>query len=154
MPMILTVKEARKYVQEHRHEGLECMVCDQHVEEYRWPLYSTAVTALILLDRLGASQDFVHSRNLKQFRRYKGQGDCSRLAKWGLVEEERTRRPDGGRSGYWKLTELGRRFLAGTTSVPKYIWVYNNKVEGRSDEQVWIEEALGKKFSLREIRMW
>lgn len=131
-------------------DGAECPVCTQHVQVYRWSLYSTAGQALILFYRLGGTQYFVHSRSLKRAG-HTGQGDASRLKNWGLLEEEKARRADGGRSGYWRVTPLGEAFVRGNATVPKYAHVYNNRVLKMDGPDVTIHDVLGNKFSYSDL---
>jgi hypothetical protein len=130
--------------------GAVCPTCTQHAQVYRWSLYSTAVQALILFQRLGGTTDFTHSNELKDYG-YKGQGDAARLRMWGLVERQSDQREDGGRSGYWRVTSLGERFVLGQVRVPKYAWVYNGRVLRMDGEPVGVREALGNRFNYDDM---
>lgn len=132
--------------------GATCPVCTQHAQVYRWSLYGTAVRALSLFYRLGGTTDFHHSRELKTYG-HKGQGDASRLWKWGLLEEDPARRVDGGRAGFWRVTTLGEAFLFGRTTIPKYLYVYDNRVLAghNSGGQVDVRTTLGKNFDYNEM---
>lgn len=140
----------RTFVMQNRDEGVTCPACDQFAKVYPWSLYSTAARALVLLYQLGADTDYVASRALKDLG-HKGQGDCSRLHKWGLVTEERSRREDGGRSGYWKLTERGVRFAQGRDQVPKRLYVYNNEVIDADGPLITLADALGEPFDYSRL---
>ena len=145
-----TIQAAKQWLHARLDKGAECPVCTQHVQVYRWSLYSTAGHALILFYRLGGTTEFVHSSSLKALG-HKGQGDASRLRNWGLLEEEKVRRPDGGRSGYWRVTALGEQFVKGVARVPKYAYVYNNRVLKLDGPNVSIKDVLGKKFDYAEL---
>ena len=125
--------------------GVKCPVCTQHAQIYRWSLYSTAAQALMLLYRCGGTTQFTHVNEIKRLG-HKGQGDCSRLVKWGLVEEEPVVREDGGRAGYWRVTALGEDFINERSTVGKYVWTYAGDVVERGGPQISIREALGRKF--------
>ncbi len=47
-------------------------------------------------------------------------------------------------SGYWYLTERGRRFIEGETVVARRVYVQSGRVIDRSDESVNIKEAMGE----------
>ena len=145
-----TLVEAKDYLLARMDEGVVCPCCTQFAKVYRWSLYSTAVRALILYYRLGGTSEFVHSNRLKDYD-YKGQGDASRLRHWDLVEEEKTRRDDGGRSGYWRVTELGERFIRETASIPRYIYIFDGLVVGRSPEMATIHDAIRTRFNYDEM---
>jgi hypothetical protein len=52
-----------------------------------------------------------------------------KLAYWGLVEEQRRVRPDGGRAGWWRVTERGALFVNKGCTIPKYAVVYNGRLK-------------------------
>lgn len=134
--------EARNYVVSRRPEGVQCPCCDQRVQEYRWSLYSTAINLLIALYKEGGTDHFVETKKVKG----KGQGDASRLRYFELAEQESTRRPDGGKSGFWRVTERGKAFLEGKPTIYKYVWVFNGERLRFEGPPVTIEECLGKPF--------
>lgn len=75
-----------------------------------------------------------------------------KLPHWGLIEEERRLRPDGGRAGYWRLTTKGILFAAGEIKVPRYALVGPHNRLVRLEGEPWgIDDAYGKPFDLREI---
>lgn len=149
----MTLREAKEYLDAHIEAGVKCPCCGQFAKIYRWSLYSTAVKALILYYRIGRTRRFVHSNRLKDHN-YKGQGDASRLQNWGLVEGEKTLRPDGGRSGYWRVTDLGERFLKGAASIPKYIYVFDGQVIDYSPEAVMLADVVGNRFNYDQMMHW
>jgi hypothetical protein len=131
-----------------------CPCCSQAAQLHRWSIYGTAAVALILLYRTGDTSRFVHTNEIKgqwfRDRIYAGQGDCSRLRHWGLVEREKDLRPDGGKSGNWRVTPLGAAFVLGEATVPKYILIYDNELKGMEGEHVSISDAIGVPFNYRE----
>jgi hypothetical protein len=115
-------------------------------------MYGSAVRGLFMMFHLQQSaDDFVHINALKDLG-YKGQGDGTRWKAWELAEEDPRRKEDGGRSGYWRLTDPGIAFLANELEIWKYIWTYNNAVIKYSGppymtmQTVSVVEALGKNF--------
>jgi hypothetical protein len=80
-------------------------------------------------------------------------GDHAKLRYWGLIEEEPVRRDDGGRAGWWQITDRGEQFVRGTLKVPKYALIFDGRLL-RLDETggyVTITDALGKKFDWTEL---
>lgn len=76
-----------------------------------------------------------------------------KLVHWGLVEELQETRPDGGRAGWWRVTEKGEAFILHGLKVPKYVLLYGGKFLGYEDPSkvVSIRDALKKKFNLEEL---
>jgi hypothetical protein len=74
------------------------------------------------------------------------------MHRWGLIEkadrhEDKTKKSDG----LWRITAKGLHFIFGTTRIPKKVFVYNNMVEGWSDDQVYFQECFGKHFDYEAV---
>ena len=78
-------------------------------------------------------------------------GEFARLRYWGLVEEATTPRPDGGRAGWWRITDRGRQFILNRITAPTYCKVYNGHVQGFEGPWVSVKQALGKKFDYNDL---
>lgn len=142
----MPLREARDVLLTLVEEGHKCPTCAQLAKVYRRKINSTMARTLITMHLHGAADRFVHTASLP--------GDtheASQLSWWGLIEDERARRPDGGRTGYWKLTPLGVRFARGLATVPKYARIYDGKPLGQDGEQVTIQDCLGRRFSYVEL---
>lgn len=146
----MTLKEARDKLRELVYDGHQCPCCRQWAQVYRWSLYSTAAHALILFYREGGIRDYVHSKRLKELG-HKGQGDAARLRLWGLVERDESPREDGGKSGWWRVTQTGERFVLNKATISKYVWVYNGRLLNTDGPQISIVQALGKNFNYAEM---
>lgn len=131
--------------------GATCPTCTQHAQVYRRTINSGMARSLIALLRLDQDDPdgWVHvPTQIGARSREEG-----KLAYWALAEEERAVRPDGGRTGYWRITRHGRAFALGLVRVPKYAQVYDGRclgLETRGD-YVDIHDALGKSFDLNEL---
>lgn len=134
---------ARAKLAEMVEEGTTCPACTQHAQVYRWSLYSTAVRMLARLWHVGGTSEFVESKAVKAAG---DGGHCSQLRHWGLVEQESERRPDGGKSGWWRVTKVGADFLQGRVTIPKYVYVYDGTCLRSDGPPVTVRECLGKKF--------
>ena len=152
LPDSMTLGEARQWLRSQLKDGAACPCCTQHAQVYRWSLYSTAVRALAFYARLGQHNEggWVHTTEIKKAG-HRGQGDASRLLHWGLVERDPNDRPDGGRSGYWRITQRGADFLYGRTTIPKYVYVFDGRVLGMDGDHVSVRDVIGTKFSYEEM---
>lgn len=131
-------------------DGAWCPCCDQWAKIYRWKLYGSAIRLLHGLYEWASANgsEFVHSRDVKR----PGQGgDGTQLRHWGLVEQEKERRPDGGRSGFWRITVKGVAFLKDQTKIPKYAYVYNGEVLSLSGDLVSVRDIIGNTFNYDEM---
>jgi hypothetical protein len=138
-----SLEAARIWLREMLDEGVICPCCGQRAQRYRWTLPGSAVRYLLRMYELGGTVGFVESRLAKPA----GTPQVSHIpAMWGLLEEERERRPDGGKSGWWRVTDVGERFIMGDP-IPKYAYVYNGRVEGHDGSPQTISDRLGRPFN-------
>lgn len=142
-----TLAQIKVWIRRHAAEGVHCPACDQLVKVYRRKVNSGMARSLIQMYRVG-KLDWVHvPTQIGARSREEG-----KLAYWGLVEEQKMVRDDGGRAGYWRVTALGEAFLKQQVTVPKYAHVYNGKVLFLDpSEQVTIKDALGTDFDYAEL---
>ena len=142
----MTLSEARALLRELAEEGHNCPCCGQLAKIYERKINSTMARALITLYRHGGDADFKHCPSLP--------GDTheiSQFAWWGLVTDKDSRREDGGRAGYWRLTSLGVDFVTGRATVRRLARVYDHRCLSLIGDDVGIDECLGDKFDYREL---
>lgn len=143
-----TLTEAKDWLRAQLPKGARCPCCNQHVQVYRRPMYGTLARALIACYLAGGTDRYVHSSDLGITLRG---GEMGKLAYFQLVVEERAQRPDGGRTGYWRVTPLGADWLFGRRKVSKYAWVYDGQVRGYDGPMVSVADVLDEPFDLRSL---
>lgn len=127
--------------------GTTCPVCVRHAQVYRRALNSGMARSLIAMYRHGG-KEFIHIPTAVPQR----SREDAKMRYWGLVEEERVLRPDGGRAGYWRVTDQGERFVLEGLLVPKWAIEYDSDLMGMdSSELTDINAALGDRFRLDEL---
>lgn len=147
-----TVDEARVWLHERIGRGVTCPVCSQYAKVYRRKVTGSMARSLIGLARHSQSDEWFHlQQRLNDLRATKTSRDEAMLGYWRLIEEEVALRPDGGRSGWWRVTPLGRSFVAGQQCIFKYAYVYDSRLLHYDGPQVCIQEALGVKFNYAEL---
>lgn len=136
----------RDWLRTRVYGGIHCPVCTQYAKVYRRKINAGMANSLIRMYRTGG-RDWVHvPTQIGARSREEG-----KLAYWGLIEEQMSTRDDGGRQGYWRVTDAGERFIRLGTRVPKYALIYNGRPLGFEGPEVTIREALGSKFNLDEL---
>lgn len=138
-PMNDGLKEARQWLAKMFKEGVgcSCPACGQHVEKYRRQIYGAMVDGLAYISKHpGAKSDKL---------RYFGGGDYAKLAYWGLIEQDQNKQ--------WRCTPKGESFLRGEVFVPKFMYVYNAVVFGRSEEMVDVYQCASKGFKFEDVVM-
>lgn len=146
----MTLKEARDLLRTLVDEGYPCPCCTQYAKVYRRKVNASMSLWLIALYRSGGVTKFVHGSSLQREHNIAGR-DYPHMAHWGLIEEEKALREDGGRSGWWRLTNAGEEWARNRSSVPKYARVYDGRLLQLLGEPVRITDALGTKFYYREL---
>ena len=131
-----TLSLERQRILDHFDEGTDCRACGQLAKRYRRRLNTSMVRFLIGLVRAGG---WTHYLDVP----HRGQ-DYAFLAWWGLACR-------GGGPGYWHATDAGHRFVSGDESVADSVWIYNDRLESRSTQLITAQEALGRRFDLREL---
>lgn len=144
---MITIAEAQQWLAERITTGARCPCCNQYTRVYRRQINSGMARSLIAMYLHGPQGQWVHLPTQVGAR----SREEGKLRYWGLVEEQVAVREDGGRAGYWRLTDAGRQWVTGQTTVPKYVIVYNNTVLRTSGGPVHITDALGKKFNYNEL---
>lgn len=136
---------ARRWLREQAAtDGACCPVCRQFTKVYRRGISAGMARLLIIAYTRHGTAEW-HLPTLVG-----ASGDNAKLAHWGLIEAIPGERGDGSpRTGWWRLTDLGVRWVSGDVGVPRYIRIYNSTFRGfdPTAEQWWtVHDALGEKF--------
>lgn len=132
------LREARQWLakQFREGEGVCCPACGQRVQRYSRQIYNTMVQGLkFIAENPGTKSN--------KILRFQGGGDYAKLIHWGLLEKRDS-------DGSWQITPKGREFLRGNIMVPKYVYIYNSTVFGRSEEHVNVYQCADKGFVFEE----
>lgn len=142
-----TIESARAWIRKHAWGGgVTCPVCDQRAQVYKRTINAGMAKSLIAIYRIAGDGSWFSIKAIDARSREEG-----KLAYWGLLEEQKAARPDGGRAGYWRLTQRGIQFVKGQMAVSKYALVYNGNCLGFEGPPVDIRAALGKHFDYAEL---
>lgn len=160
MDDLILLKDARIELFKNPEKGKPCPCCGRFVKKYRRQIHSTMAITLIAIYHLSKDGKFHHvseifTRSRVAIHRLNG-GDWAKMSGWGLIEEM-PKDPDQTStrtSGFWRITQKGIDFVWCRIKVPRYMYVYNQKIEGFSDDDfVDIRHCLGKKFNYQELMM-
>lgn len=145
-----TLGHSREWLKERLWKGARCPCCEQYARIYKRKLNKTMVKALGRVYRAtAAGRGFTHGPTVLKGSGVFG-GDLGKLAYFGLVEEEAGRREDGGRKGWWRVTNKGRAFIQGHLALPKYAHIYDGRVLGFSGDPVEVADV-APRFSFVEL---
>lgn len=159
--MMETIKQAKEFLRANFSKGCKCPACGQRVMLYKRKINSGMALFLIGLYRLDKRQQdsvpgmisrefFSNKQIMKEMNINTSSLDYSVLRHFGLIEPRVSE--DGKKdSGYWKITHLGFMFVKHGKEHPKYVFLFNNKRQGFSEEKTTINQALGDKFDFQEL---
>jgi hypothetical protein len=145
---MLTLADAKAWLRVQVYNGgATCPCCAQHAKVYKRQINSGMARSLIRMYR-SFGLDFGYIPELPTRSREEG-----KLPYWGLTEEANAVRLDGGRAGWWRVTDKGEAFIRRGLLVPKYALVYNGRFLKYDDSKqlVSIIHCLGNKFDLDDL---
>jgi hypothetical protein len=150
---LMTLHEARSELRKLVDDGCACPCCSQFAKVYRRKIHATMARELIHFYRRAGRElfDLPLLAGEVSGKRRAYTGDSAKLRYWGLMVEDDARREDGGRAGFWRVTEKGEAWVLDRIRVPKYARIYDGRCLGLMGEPVSIIDALGDKFSYREL---
>ena len=128
-----------------------CPCCDRTARRYRRSLHVAMVVALIRLHKLDEKKTGYYDVHDWGYMKSGGSGDYAKLRFWGLILPVDSRTYTENASGLWRITPLGKDFVSGSKSIPKYVYLFDNEKVGESEEKISIQQALGDKFDYREL---
>lgn len=149
-PDWMPLRDVRTKLRELAIQGTRCPCCTRYVKVYERPINGTMARSLIAMYRAWGRGwgDLPKLRKEAQLHHSNQEGQ---LAHFGLIEEEDVRREDGGRAGFWRVSELGERWVRGEAMVQKYARTYDGRLLQLTGEPVAITDVLGTGFDLREV---
>ena len=152
-----TIKESKEFLKSNYSKGCKCPSCGQMVKLYKRKLNSSNAICMIEFAKMATVGKWYHISDLIKYNtllatRLNG-GEFARMRYFGLIEEmEKDPKETSKRtSGYWRITQKGVDFVNNIITVPKYVFIFDNRVQGLSDEKTNIIESLGNKFNYQEL---
>jgi hypothetical protein len=140
-----TLEEAKSECRMGWEKGLNCPCCTQYVKLWKHSINSAI--AMLLIYMYHTKREWVHIMKETKFTTMYGIAQF-----WGvIIQKTKTPEDDKRASGFWKLTDLGVDFVTGKISIPRYLYLYNDKVIRISEEKCTIKSCLTKKFSYSEL---
>lgn len=157
-----TIEDARQYIKENWKEGVFCPCCNQLVKLYKRKLNSGMVRILIEIYRyekeFNPEDGWIHVVREMSRNGFDATGmEYSKLKYWGLLESRNeSKLPELKSTGYWRVTNLGKKFVMGDVKVPSHVLLSSSKKDRfiRYDDEnslVSVHDALGRKFNYMEL---
>lgn len=139
--------QAKAWLRAKIDEGARCPCCNQMAKVYKRKINSGMAKALIVMYK-HAGTDWFYLPDIRS--RWQGRDEAV-LRYFGLIEEATERRDDGGRAGWWRVTDVGQLYVLNRAQTYKYARVYDGKCLGLVGDLCGIKEALGDKFDYSEL---
>jgi len=138
---------------ENDKTGTSCPCCGQLCKVYKRTLNAPLARFLIWIVRAYEHDPrWIHLRQFPMIQNRRGGGDYGKLVHWELLKQKpNDDDPDKRTSGEWRPTPQGIEFVHLRLSVPDAVFLYDNVLQGFSDQKTAITTALGKEFSYSEL---
>lgn len=158
-----TIADGKAYIQSRLMEGVLCPCCNRNNKRYTRPLDAGIARGLVALVRSSPNGEIVHVKDIPEMLVGEVSWSSHDFAKarfWGLCEEVASEDLDAAilektgrtrKKGFWRSTELGRKFVYSMAKVPKYISLVNNNFEKCHGDDWSIQDALGHPFDFGEV---
>jgi len=132
--------------------GLQCPVCSSRLQRYHRKINSGMARVLFELWSLSERDLTAEWWHHRQFDRF-GSREVHKLVWWRFVEQkpadpEETKKKT---SGYWRITEEGRKYASGLSAAKPIAIVYQGKLVGFEGTPERISGAFGEKFDYGEL---
>ena len=126
-------------------DGVRCPLCLKYGKRYKRKFNSTMARGLIwLVDQSSLRCDWVYVPSAPRL--ILNSNQISTTAYWNLIERKKNVDPKKKSSGYWRPKHRAYDFVFLRTTISRYVWEYNGKVESFSAEQIDIKQALDDVF--------
>lgn len=147
-----SLAQARREMEAELEEGTTCPCCERWIKVYKRNLNSTMARALVwIAQEHNLNGDWVDVPSLGPDWLIRSNQHTT-LAWWKLlVRKQVDPLQDQKHSGLWKPTRRGLLFCNRQIAVPKTVYTLNGEPVEFSDEQVYIDDFLGTKFSYSEV---
>lgn len=144
----MTLEEAKQILREGLSKGVNCPCCTQRVQLYRRTINAGMAMSLIRMYR-AAGRDWQHVPTTVG----RMSAEEGKLRYWGLIEEAPEPRGDGGRAGWWRITEKGELFVNNQIRVPRGALMFNQKCFGLDNSRgdIGIVDALKGRFDYQAL---
>ena len=150
----MTLGEAKALLRSKLTAGdkLDCPTCTQRAAIYSRPLNATMAHSLVAMYRAWG-RDWGDLPALRRKVALHHSNQEAQLRHFRLIEEHPDRREDGGHLGWWRVTDLGVRWVQGQATVPGRAVTYAGRFLALDGDQVSIRDVLGIHFDLREVML-
>ncbi len=124
--------------------SVKCPICEKNIELQKISLNKNNCQMLI--------KSYLQDKNGKQYfhvstdigASFSTGGGYAKLRHWGLIEGQRhDQNSDKIVKGMWSITDRGRRFVEGSTILPKTLILYNADINSVGTQKTNIFEAVG-----------
>lgn len=141
----MTIRQARElWAKSIEGKGTTCPCCDRMGKINKYSLTKGAAMALRWIAINGDDYGWVDVPS-KAPRWVLKSKFHSTLQHWKMLESQQKR------SGIWRVTPLGKSFIAGERTMPVAVWVYNKTVMAYDDERTTFRGCFDREFDFDEM---
>lgn len=142
-------KISADYLKVLQGDGGHCPCCKRFGKYNGFTITHKNAQALVWIYQSAAVDGWVNTaKNApREFMRAK---TFTNMRYWGLIEAHPNDRKEVKGSGYWRITQKGVDYIHGKMRLPKKVFIYNRKLVGYGEQQVYFKECFKEYFNLEE----
>jgi len=153
----MTIREARDaWDATISDKGGDCPCCDRWGKVYRYKISEADAKALLWMCSHTDIDNTWIDMPRQAPRWVVATNSFTKLKWWGAIQRHpAVSSSEDGRdkkfTGMWRVTDLGLLFGERLTQLPKYAYVYNDRLKSLSDETCFISDCFKEHFDYEEI---
>jgi hypothetical protein len=128
------------------HKGGHCPVCDKWGKINGWSFNASMAKSLIWLTLAPNDKDGWVDVPKDAPRWLVRSNQLPTVERWKLIERKPSDSTKLKHKGLWRPTQRGIDFSRSKIQIPSKVWVYNNSIQGFSDEWVSIKDCFQTHF--------
>jgi len=144
-------KIRKDYLKVLQGAGGDCPCCDRHGKYNGFTITQKNAQALLWIYKNAANEDRWVNTAKNAPREFMRAKTFTNMRYWGLIEAHPNDRKDVKGSGYWRITSKGIDYILGKMRLPKKAFIYNRKLVGFGEQQVYFKECFKEQFNLEEV---
>ncbi len=149
--MFPELREARDWLQDKKAEkhGAICPCCDRWAKIHRRRIPASAVRVLVQLFTYSQTHgDGFH--HYTDFKKSKVGWEFVLFRYFGLIERQEKAPDHKKTSGMYRMTDMGRAFVRGDTTIPRRVHLFDTQMVGHSPRRQYITD-IWPDFNYREL---
>lgn len=143
-------KISANYLKVLQGDGGHCPCCKRFGKYNAFTITQKNAQALVWIYKNGGVDDWANTAKNAP-REFMQAKTFTNMRYWGLIEPHPNDNKEKKGSGYWRITQKGINYMNGQMRLPKKAFVYNRKLVGFGEQQIYFSECFKERFNFEEV---